>query len=405
MLRGTHWSATAGVFIIPGLVLMLASTQAISGDWRGDLGLEYRWFYEEPTFPEQHDGYASAAFEPEWYHENDDGSFAFTFVPFARVDQYDEERTHYDLRELNFLWVRDSWELRAGLGKVFWGVTEARHLVDIINQTDLVEQTDGEAKLGQPMIDLTIIGNWGTLDLFVLPGFRERTFPGIEGRLRSDLVVDTDNPIYESDKEEEHIDFAIRWAHYFGAWDIGLSHFHGTSRDPILLPEVVSGEPPVLRPLYPLIDQTGVDIQATINSWLLKLEVIRRSGFGETYVAAVGGFEYTFYGVFEGVADIGMLAEYNYDDRRQNIGVPFDNDIFSGLRLTLNDAQSTTLLAGCFFDLDAPGRVCQVEGSRRLSDNWFLELEVRLFSEMGERHSLYALRNDDFLGLTLEYNF
>ena len=278
--------------------------------------------------------------------------------------------------------------------------------MDIINQTDLVEQPDGEAKLGQPMIDLTLIGSWGTLDFFVLPGFRERTFPGPEGRLRTDLVVDTDNPIFESDKEEQHIDFAIRWAHYIGIWDIGLSHFHGTSRDPIFVPDFEAEPLPVLRPFYPQIDQTGLDLQATIESWLLKLEVIRRSGFGEeTYVAATGGFEYTLYGVWGSVADIGLLSEYSYDDRRQNITVPFDNDVFAGLRLTLNDTQSTTLLTGCFFDLDETGRVCRVEGSRRINDNWFLELEVRVFSKLGDRHPLYALRQDDFVGLTLEYNF
>jgi hypothetical protein len=387
------------------IALMLITGSALAGDWRGDLGLEYRWFAKDPLFPEQHNAYASVAFEPEWYHENDEGSFAFTFVPFARIDQYDDERTHYDLRELNFLWVRDSWELRAGLGKVFWGVTESRHLVDIINQTDLVEQPDGEAKLGQPMVDLTLIGNWGTLDLFVLPGFRERTFPGVEGRLRSDLVVDTDNPLFESDKEDEHVDVAIRWANYFGLWDVGVSHFRGTSRDPILIPWPGSeGAPPVLRPYYPQIDQTGLDIQATVNSWLFKLEAIRRSGFGETFVATSAGFEYTFYGLFGSVADLGVLAEHNYDDRR-GVMIPFNNDLFTGLRVTMNDTQSTALLVGCFIDLDETGRLCRIEGSRRLTDNWFAELEVRVFSRLGETSIFHAFRNDDFIGLTLEYNF
>ena len=39
-------------------------------------------------------------------------------------------------------------------------------------------------------------------------------------------------------QEEKHIDFAIRWSHTIGPWDIGLSHFYGTSRDPRLLPQV-----------------------------------------------------------------------------------------------------------------------------------------------------------------------
>jgi len=54
----------------------------------------------------------------------------------------------------------------------FWGVTEFQHLVDIINQTDLVENIDTEDKLGQPMINLALINDWGTVDLFIMPYFR-----------------------------------------------------------------------------------------------------------------------------------------------------------------------------------------------------------------------------------------
>ena len=96
---------------------------------------------------------------------------------------------------MNWLKVFDESELRVGLRKVFWGVTESQHLVDIINQTDLVESLDGEEKLGQPMINYALINDWGTLDLYLLPYFRERTFSGINGRLRSSLYVDTTNPL------------------------------------------------------------------------------------------------------------------------------------------------------------------------------------------------------------------
>jgi len=34
--------------------------------------------------------------------------------------------------------VADDWELTTGVSKVYWGVMEAVHLVDIINQTDFV---------------------------------------------------------------------------------------------------------------------------------------------------------------------------------------------------------------------------------------------------------------------------
>ena len=90
----------------------------------------------------------------------------------ARAILADDRRSHFDVRELMYQRVFDDFELRAGLGRVFWGVTESYHLVDIINQTDLVEDIDLEDKLGQPLVNLTLIRDWGALDLFALPGCR-----------------------------------------------------------------------------------------------------------------------------------------------------------------------------------------------------------------------------------------
>jgi len=151
----------------------------------------------------------------------------------VRFDQHDSERSHFDIRELTWLKAAPDWELRVGFRKRFWGVTESQHLVDIINQTDLVDHPDSEDKLGQPMFNLALIRDWGTVDFFILPGFRERTFPGSEGRLLSGgIPIDIDQTRYDSGAQEKHVDWAVRWAHYFGDWDVGLSHFSGTSREP-----------------------------------------------------------------------------------------------------------------------------------------------------------------------------
>ena len=92
------------------------------------------------------------------------------FSPFLRLDQVDENRTHWDIRELYWLYFSRVWEIRVGVRTVFWGVTELQHLVDVINQTDLVENIDGEQKLGQPMVNLALIHDWGTVELFILTG-------------------------------------------------------------------------------------------------------------------------------------------------------------------------------------------------------------------------------------------
>ncbi len=116
---------------------------------------------------------------------------ACRFIPFYRYDANDAKRTRGDIREL--YWQMDYRELsfKAGIDVVFWGVAESQHLVDIINQTDLVEDIDGEEKLGQPMVNLDYMTDLGTWQFYLLPYFRERTFPGEQGRLRTDPPVRT----------------------------------------------------------------------------------------------------------------------------------------------------------------------------------------------------------------------
>lgn len=367
----------------------------------GFIGVQTRLFNQSPQFDGQRDQSLSIVWVPEFYHAWDNDDQSLLFVPFARIDSADPERTHADVRELVYQRVGDDWELRLGLGKVFWGVTESQHLVDIVNQTDLVENLDGEDKLGQPMVNLALIRDWGTLNFFALPGFRERTFAGRRGRLRSEPYVDTDQVDYASAARARHIDFAVRWSHVVGDWDIGLSHFHGTSREPTFRPGVGSQGEPVLVPRYDVIDQTGLDVQATSGSWLWKFEGIHRSGQGERFFALTGGFEYTFFGVMDSAADVGVLAEYLYDDRGDSASTLFENDLFVGTRLALNDEQSTEVLAGVIQDLDGEGSFYNVEASRRLGDRWTVELEARVFSGAQRGGPGFSLRSDDHVQLTL----
>ncbi len=387
---------------LPPFVLPIVLREGKSS---GFIALEARLFPHDPVDPSQHGNNLSFYIQPEFHTTWANGRQSLTFEPFYRWDQHDDERTHADIRELLWQIAADSWELRAGISKVFWGVAESQHLVDIINQTDLVENIDREDKLGQPMINLALIRDFGTVDLFLLPGFRERTFPGQEGRLRSLPRVDVDNPLYASAAEEKHVDFAIRWSHYIGDWDFGLAHFAGTSRDPRFVPDLRPGGEMVLVPLYDTIDQTSLDLQATKGDWLWKLEWLTRSGQGDRYTALVGGFEYTAVGILDTSADLGVIGEYHFDDRGESAPTPFEDDIMVGLRLALNDMQSTEALFGIISDLDTSGKSFNLEASRRIGENWMLELEARFFSNIPLNDAMFSFRNDDYLQIELARYF
>jgi hypothetical protein len=401
-----------------GAVLVLATGAALAasgllgaaanaGEWdlSGSVAGELRVFANEAAFPEQNDATSSPSFalEPELVYAWNDGDDRLTVTPFIRWDADDDNRSHGDLRAANWLHIGDDWDLVVGIDRVVWGVTESRHLVDIINQVDAVEDIDNEDKLGQPMINLNLERDWGTLGFFVLPGFRERTFPDSDARLRGALPIDDDSPTFDSGAEEWHVDVAVRWARAIGDWDIGIAHFQGTSREPRLIRRIDGSGRAVLVPHYDQIDQTSLDLQLTTGAWLWKLEAMTRGGQGDRFFAAVGGFEYTRFGVFETKADLGLLAEYLYDGRDGDAApaTSADDDIFLGARLALNDEHDTTVLAGATIDRTTQATLFFVEAERRLGESWKIELEGRLFVDVPGDDPLAGIRDDDFVILRL----
>lgn len=382
-------------FLLRAVLLIISfNTWAIESS--GRVGVEARYFWGD-----HEEVQAGVLAEPELYWSRDSGNDAFTLNVFARYDELDNNRTHVDIREALWLHVEDSWELRAGIGKVFWGVTESNHLVDIVNQTDSVESADGEQKLGQMMVHISLLKNWGVVELFVLPGFRERTFPGENGRLRGPFIVDVDAAQYESDKGRQHLDFAFRYSHYIGAFDFGLSGFAGTNREPILVPSAdVQFE---LIPYYDQIKQLGLDAQATLGDWLLKFETIYREGSLDNFSAQTIGFEYTLTNMFDSGLDLGLLSEYTHDSRKTEIAL--DNDIFVGTRLTFNDVQSSELLLGFSQDIKKSGsQLIFIEGSRRIGNSWKATIDVRLFSSDGPNDPInFFIDDEDYSSLTLEW--
>jgi len=384
------------------MLLMPLWVQAL--EINGHIGTSVFLFSNDPSYSQQHTHKQqwSLIAEAEFYQAWNDDQDSLLFKPYARIDQYDKERSHFDIRELLWLHAEENWELRTGISKVFWGVNEFNHLVDIINQDDLVDNITSEEKLGQPMINLTLLRDWGTIDLFILPGFRERTFPGKAGRLRSPAPVDTDNAQYESSAGNKHVDFSLRWSHTFDDYDVGIYYFRGTNRDPHFIPVQQSDGEFGLIPYYDQIDQFGMDFQATLEDWLWKLEMIKRKGKFDNYAALSGGFEYTFYTIFDSSIDLGIITEYSWDERNDPSIGQFQNDIMFGSRFAFNDAQSSELLAGWIQNVDQSKlRSFQIEASRRLGDSWKISLDLRLFSD----HKYNPVSEDDHIQLTLKKFF
>ena len=387
------------IFLICVSILFGADVQGM--EVNGDFSVEGLLFLEDGAYPHQKNQAVSVAARLELYHDIME-NLSFSLEAFYRQDSEDNERSHGDLRLAELLYFTDSWELTVGVGRVFWGATEFVHLVDIINQTDQVDALDGEEKLGQPMVHLTVPRDWGVIEAFALPWFRERTFPGEKGRFRTPLAVDTDKTVYESSSEQQHIDLALRYSTSLANADIGLYYFDGTARDPVLLFSQDQKSNPILYPYYEQIGQAGLDLQVVAGAWLIKGEAYFRTGQSRSYAATTFGFEYTLSTIFETMMDLGLIGEYVYDDRDDGwLPTIYQNDIMGGLRLAINDMDDSNILLGVIRDLDSGSTIIAMEASRRLGDSVRLNLDASFFIDMDIYDPAFSLAQDNFIKLEM----
>ena len=376
-------------------------TTAFAGEFSGELSFETRGYLQEGVYGNKGREDLSIVFQPEYAIAWDEDRKVFIFEPFLRYSSLDKERSHGDVRELSFLGSWDLIELRVGISKVFWGVAESQHLVDVINQTDLVESPDGEDKLGQPMINIAYVSDFGNFEIFLLPYFRERTFSGFDGRFRGSPVVNMEAVSYLSGNKNNHFDAAFRWSHYIDELDWAVSYFEGTDREPRLQTNTAGV---ALEPVYGQAKQGSLEIQYTVSDWLLKAEFLsKQSDLNGNYWASVAGFEYTFANFHRGM-DVGFLYEHLYDDREELAMSGMDNASFLGSRVALNDENGFELLIGSIIDHQT-GRLSNtfLESSRRINESWKWTVEGNFLLRPQPGSFLAQVERDDYLQASLSF--
>ena len=305
---------------------------------------------------------------------SEDGRWQWHVDAHGRVDDMDDRRAGADLSEAYVRWVGDGAEVTVGARRVFWGVTEFAHLVDVLNQSDVVENLDEEDRLGQPMLQLELPHDAWNLQFYVLPRIRARTFGGPDGRQHGGAPPRGDVE-YAPSLHGEDLSVAARIEWHGDGLDLGIAHFSGAGREPSFLP-MPDGRP---RPRYEHIEQTSLDASWLTGDWLWKLEGYRRAGQGDTYVAASAGFERTWVG-FVGRADLGWVVEYLHDQRGHEAALGhYEHDVAVGLRLAANDEADTSVLLGWIQDVHEDEHSLSLEATSRLAERLSLQVEARVF--------------------------
>jgi hypothetical protein len=410
------------IFLCITVLIPASAVWADDGQWLGEIRADYRYFHHPAAtqalpppvsrpiiigMPGQSD--PSAALQLE-YRTTIGADTDFKFKGFMRYDPMDSARSHADIREL--VWKNKvniagrSWDLSIGVDKVFWGVAESNHLADVINQIDLIENIDETEKLGQPVLRLTTGHDWGTVDLFLLPYFRERTFAGPDGRLRP-VIPRTETPVRYATRLRQFMpDAAVRWSTNFSQGDVGVYFFGGTNREPRITQDsrvMTANNPLGLVQNYDRMRQVGMDGNLLFGDWIVKGEaIVRHTAYGHFH-ASVTGVEYSFGSMLGSSWDLNLFFERSLDSRGAT--ALLQNDNFIGARLSLNDAQSTQVKLGLMHDRSDGSRSLRLESTRRITDQVALRLEGQYFKKIAPNNLLHFIRADSYTQLSLMYFF
>lgn len=245
-----------------------------------------------------------------------------------------------------------------------------------------------------------------SLELFVLPGFRERTFPGKHGRLRSTPRVDTSRAEYDTSAENRHVDLATHYSFKHAGLDLGLYHFWGTSRDPSGKADRLPDGELVIVPQYPITHQTGTHLRWDLPGVTLKGEALIRSGQAATFFASVFGFERILKDVSHAGMDLKLQSEFMHTSSKDALVLtPFENDLFVAATIYPKDKGNSSIGVGYIADMNtssgSPVILCRTELTKRLT----LTLEYRGLLKVPKSDPVYSLRRDGFLELELTRAF
>lgn len=376
---------------------------AADSDWRfsGEASLALRLYPRAPVDDQEHLG-PGLRLAPEWTWRG--GDDLVRIEPLVQLENPGSGRSKAEFKEL--LWSRRLGEttLDIGITRVFWGVAESRHLINLINPPDLAVDYTGETTLGIPLLRLDHPTDLGRVELILAPEARDPRFPGQRGRPRTSLPVQDD----VSHPDGRPLAWAARLTlDGDGAYDAHLYHFQGLDREAVLTPRFPpAGPPDALIAHRHAIRQWGADLQAPIGSFLFKAEALVRSGYSRSFGAVVLGGEYTWNGVADSPADLGLLLEYQWDNRPADAPLaPMRRALYTGLRLALNDPASTEMLFGVSHSLENSARIWRGEVRRRLGETWTVEARLDLFTQVAEEPALAGFERDSLLELRLARHF
>ncbi len=375
--------------------------------FRGTVEGRYNHYTKDPLFSEQsdRDNQYSIAISLD-YNDQINRAIDINMSIFGRYHPEANKTRRSDVRELILSYYASQFEVSGGVLMEHWGVLEAFSPVDILNPRDRIEDFQGGIKLGIPGGKLSWLLDAGRVDVWLLPYSREERLSEGKDRFRTSALAFSDA---EFEKGQNAFSTAMRISQMLASMEFAVSYYYGHTRSPYFkLNRDAVGNVISLQPNYSRINQAGFELLWVKGPLITKLESIYRSTDDDNFLALGIGLEREFPRIGLSKKSLTLYGEYYYDGRKADNRsplAPFQNDIFLGFRLAMNNLSSTVYELRFTHDLDHNSSLWDLRARTQIKQHWFIEASLYKFSHVENDPALQSFTSDSRLEVNMILRF
>ena len=350
------------------LALSLLSISLFASDAKikGNIGIEYKKYFDTPS--SKVDNQKAITAELEYEYEVQNGKF-FSKIE-ALKDNDDNNKEYIMLNELYYKYFGDSYDITIGKSIKFWGALELFNPTDVFNSKNILDDiTDKDKKLGAWNITYSkFFDNDDELSLIVK--LRNETQDFVYSKSPLNTLLLPYNKEYESEKSRHRPTYYLKYSGSrddFAKRDFSfiIQSGYDSYRDTILK----SGK---LKQYLYQADKFLTYHTIVKDSTIYKLEFaytdVKNYTKIDDYSEYGVGLEHTLYGFWK-EKDLGLLAEY-YKNNINVTNITYQNDLFAGVRVEFNDSDSSDIVAGVIRDFDTDKNGYTLEYNTRIKDEF-----------------------------------
>lgn len=348
----------------------------------------------------------------------------------AKANEKDKKSSYINVDDFYYsVNLPKNTRVEAGYRIYNWTKMESLRPTDVVNSRILDGDLENFDKRGELSLNLEKDTEYGLFKFYLFPLFQKSFFPSDSSRI-SDGVSPSKHRVVTNNGIEDKKSFfqyGVSYEKQFGDLEIFAFYLRHIDRNRVVIgyndytsvPNVGNIPQETLGAYYFDTSDFGFSSTYFIEDHTLKLELLNTVYHNDdiTFLTAAGlrktvdyttmalGHEYGY--TWENGWDSTSFIEYQTllgvdKQTRQELSI-FQNDLFVGHRLSLNDAYSKQITLGVFFDIERSSEfIVDFSYDQRLNNFWNIDVGYRGFNHNeGDKLGIYVFKNDNEFYLSL----